>query len=312
VFDIRELPPVSSTFYKFNPDEITVHIGDITSSNDISKAIVSAKPSVIVHSASPIHGLGPALYYKVNVEGTQTLINCAKYLGVKALVYTSSAGVIFNGNDLFNADESVPYPKKALDAYNSTKALGEDMVLKANCKEFKTTCIRPAGIFGPGDRQMIPQLRLAGQRNQYRFQLGDNLNLFDITYVGNVAYAHLLAAKLILEDETSSKVAGETFHVTNDSPIYFWSIGRLVWKCDGYISERPIVIPRSVGVVLGYLSEFACKIIGKEPSLTPFRVRTSCATRYYDITKAKTILGYEPQVGLERGVELTLQSMDEK
>ncbi|CAN6657832.1 sterol-4-alpha-carboxylate 3-dehydrogenase Erg26p, decarboxylating [Trichomonascus vanleenenianus] len=310
VFDIRALPEVSPNFYSFDPSQIKVHIGDLTSEEDVEKVIKAANPDVIVHSASPVHGLKAELYRKVNVDGTKNLVDVARRLGVGAFVYTSSAGVIFNGEDLRNADETMPYPKVPLDAYNETKAQGEMMVQHANSGQFKTVCLRPAGIFGPGDRQMIPALRIMGQRNQHRFQLGDNLNLFDVTYVVNVAHAHVLAAQKLLSDE-AAKVAGEIFLITNDSPIYFWSIGKEVAKYDGLTGSGKYVIPKNLAVVIGFFSEVFCKLIGKEPSLTPYRVKTSCATRYYDITKAKTILGYKPLVGLEEGIKTTLQSMDE-
>lgn len=70
-------------------------------------------------------------------------------MGVRKLVYTSSAGVVFNGQDLINVDERVPYPAKAMDAYNESKAKAEAMVLEANgVKGLLTVALRPAGIFG--------------------------------------------------------------------------------------------------------------------------------------------------------------------
>ncbi|ANB15181.1 sterol-4-alpha-carboxylate 3-dehydrogenase (decarboxylating) [Sugiyamaella lignohabitans] len=311
VFDIRELPKVSPNFYKFNPSQINVHIGDLTSPTDVSEVISRISPEVIVHSASPVHGMGSAIYYKVNVDGTKNLIACAKKLKVPALVYTSSAGVLFNGDDLYNADETHPFPAKSMDAYNLTKQIAEELVLKADSPEFRTTAIRPAGIFGPGDRQMIPALRAMGQKGQHKIQLGNNLNLFDVTYVGNVAYSHVLAAQKILDPKEADKVGGECFLITNDAPIYFWSLGRAVWNYDGLVAERTFVIPRSVGIAIGYVSEFFSSLLGKEPGLTPFRVRTTCAVRYYNITKAKTVLGYAPQTSLEEGINLTCASMDE-
>lgn len=81
-----------------------------------------------------------------------------------------------------------------------------------------------------------------------KYQLGDNENLFDFTYVGNVAHAHLLAARRLLEtydrlaaaspsvDEEGGdgarverRVDGEAFFITNASPIYFWDFARYVW-----------------------------------------------------------------------------------
>lgn len=46
----------------------------------------------------------------------------------------------------------------------------------------------------PGDRQAVPAFAKVFEDGKSHFQIGDNTNLFDWTYVGNVAYAHLLAA----------------------------------------------------------------------------------------------------------------------
>lgn len=84
-----------------------------------------------------------------------------------------------------------------MDGYNETKAVAEKMVLDANNESegFLTIALRPAGIFGPGDRQLVPGLRSVAKLGQSKFQIGDNNNLFDWTYVGNVADAHVLAAQ---------------------------------------------------------------------------------------------------------------------
>ena len=103
----------------------------------------------IIHTASPPHGLDPAIYWKVNVEGTKAVIAAAVAQSVPKLVFTSSAGVIFNGHDIIDVDERLPYPEKHFDAYNESKAKAEELVLEANGKNgLKTVALRPAGIFG--------------------------------------------------------------------------------------------------------------------------------------------------------------------
>jgi nucleoside-diphosphate-sugar epimerase len=83
------------------------------------------------------------------VEGTKAVIAAAVACGVPKLVYTSSAGVTFNGPDIIDGDERLPYPEKAMDAYNESKARAEQIVLEANDKGgLLTVAIRPAGIFG--------------------------------------------------------------------------------------------------------------------------------------------------------------------
>ncbi|PSK38906.1 hypothetical protein C7M61_002211 [Candidozyma pseudohaemuli] len=306
VFDIRPIPDNLSKYFTFDKSKITFHQGDLTSEEDIEKAISSSGCEVIVHSASPMHGLGQEIYQKVNVVGTQALLKVAKRTPVKALIYTSSAGVIFNGQDVYNANELWPYPEVHMDGYNETKAIAETAVMKANDADLVTVCLRPAGIFGPGDRQLVPGLRTAARLGQSKFQLGDNNNLFDWSYAGNVADAHVIAAQKALDPKARELIGGETFFVTNDTPVYFWTLARTVWKADGHIDKYNIVLSRPVAILAGYLSQFFSGLLKKEPGLTAFRARVTCATRYHDITKAKTLLGYEPAVLLEEGIRHTL------
>lgn len=306
VFDIRPIPDSLSKYFTFDRTKVHFHQGDLTSEDDVTRAVSASKCDVIVHSASPIHGMAQDIYHKVNVVGTQTLLTVARRTAVKALVYTSSAGVVFNGQDVYNANESWPYPRVHMDGYNETKATAERAVMQADSSELRTVCLRPAGIFGPGDRQLVPGLRTAARLGQSKFQLGDNNNLFDWTYVGNVADAHVLAAQKILDPVQAERLGGETFFITNDAPTYFWTLARTVWKADGHIDRYNIVLGRRVAIAAGYLSQAVSLLLHKEPGLTAFRAKITCATRYHDISKAKLLLGYTPAVSLEDGIQHTL------
>ena len=117
---------------------------------DVNDELAQSGTTCIIHTASPQHGAkDPSIYFKVNVDGTQAVINAAVAVGVRKLVYTSSAGVVFDGKDVINVDERAPYPEKPFDAYNDSKAQGEALVLEANGKGgLLTVALRPAGIFG--------------------------------------------------------------------------------------------------------------------------------------------------------------------
>ncbi|AET40561.1 sterol-4-alpha-carboxylate 3-dehydrogenase (decarboxylating) Ecym_6178 [Eremothecium cymbalariae DBVPG len=313
VFDVRPLPEKISKQFKFNPQEVTVFQGDLTSSFDVENAIRLSGVKILIHSASPMHGNTQEIYDKVNVEGTRNLLDISKKNGINIFIYTSSAGVIFNGQDIRNADETWPIPDIPMDGYNETKAIAEKMVLDANAPHhrFLTVCLRPAGIFGPGDRQLVPGLRQVAKLGQSKFEIGSNNNLFDWTYAGNVADAHVLSAQKLLDASTAESISGETFFITNDAPSYFWALARAVWKADGHVDKRVIVLNRTVAIIAGYLSEFFSKLTGKPPGLTPFRVKIVCAYRYHNISKAKKLLGYKPRVDIEEGIRRTLAWMDE-
>lgn len=158
--------------------------------------------------------------------------------------------------------------------------------------------------------------------NKTGFQLGDNTNLFDFTYVENVAHGHLLAAAALIKTSTLStppldheKVDGEVFFITNDAPVYFWDFPRMVWKCAGSTkgTEHVWEISKDTGLLLGGAMEWIYWVVGKTPSLTTRQVRYSCMTRYYSIGKAKKRLGYSPVVSMEDGIRRAVRwFVDEK
>ncbi|KAH8820304.1 3-beta hydroxysteroid dehydrogenase/isomerase family-domain-containing protein [Xylogone sp. PMI_703] len=298
-------------------DGVQYYDGDITDISSLLPIFEKAKPDVVIHTASPtLVGGTKQLYRKVNVEGTKCVIEACQKTDVKALVYTSSASVVSdNASDLINADERWPIiaPKNQTEYYSLTKAEAETLVIAANrSPKLLTAAIRPASIFGPGDVQLLPPILNVLKNNQTRYQLGENDNLFDFTYVVNVAHAHCLAARALLHTSTLStapldyeKVDGEVFFITNDSPVYFWDFARMVWKAGG--SDKGIDhvwhLPKDLMLAAGGAAEWVMWLIGRTPKLTRRQVKYSCMTRYYNISKAKTRLGYKPIVPLKEGIE---------
>jgi sterol-4alpha-carboxylate 3-dehydrogenase (decarboxylating) len=181
-----------------------------------------------------------------------------------------------------------------------------------------TAAIRPAGIYGERDTTVSFKMIEHASKSSpvaLRLQLGPNNNLFDFTYVGNVAYSHMLAAERLLATKKRSdtgasppldyeRVDGEVFNITNDSPFYFWDMAHALWALMGKVVEPHQVWEMSEGVltVVGGILEtlFAC--FGKTPRLTRRVVRYSCMTRYYSCEKAKQRLGYVPVVPVDEGM----------
>ena len=211
----------------------------------MNKALLVYRPDAVIHTASPHFNLANEILRRVNVDGTKILLKASQAAGVKAFVYTSSASVILDPRaELVNADETFPLVegKQQPEYYTSTKAWAESAVLAANrtpSNSFLTCALRPAGIFGEGDQQNLPKMVSAYRKGQTKFQVGDNNNLFDFTYVENVAHGHLLAVQALLQTHTLAtapldyeKVDGEAFFITNGQPVYFWDFARAVWHED--------------------------------------------------------------------------------
>ncbi|KAJ5085120.1 hypothetical protein N7532_009891 [Penicillium argentinense] len=319
----------------------TYYDGDITSVESMLEVFRAAKPNLVIHTATPsvLDGNKPLLY-KVNVEGTRTLLEVAggehgDWGGkCKAFVYTSSSSVVHDTqSDLINVDERWPYirGKMQQEYYSETKADAEEIVLKYNRQSptgMVTSAIRPAGIHGEKDTTVTHKILehgAAASNFVLRMQLGENDNLFDFTYVGNVAYAHMLAAARLLAsyDRYESgqggpldheRVDGEAFNITNDQPIYFWDVTRAMWALINRVVEPHEVysLPEGLLGTIGGIAETVLGLLGKTPRLTRRTVRYSCMTRYYNIEKAKFRLAYSPVVPVNEGIARAVGYVVEK
>ena len=92
-------------------DSVEYHSADISIKADVDAVLTRVRPQVIIHTASPTAlSTDAELYYRVNVDGTRNLLECALSIKtVKAFVYTSSATVVHDSiSDLVDADESFP------------------------------------------------------------------------------------------------------------------------------------------------------------------------------------------------------------
>ncbi|XP_028077498.1 3beta-hydroxysteroid-dehydrogenase/decarboxylase-like [Camellia sinensis] len=253
-------------------------------------------------------------HHSVNVKGTKNVIGACVDLKVKRLIYTSSPSVVFDGvHGIINGDESLPYPAKHNDTYSATKAEGEALVIKSNGSNgLLTCCIRPSSIFGPGDKLLVPSLVSAARAGKSKFLSGNGKNMYDFTFVENVAHAHICAERALASEATvAERAAGEAYFVTNMEPIKFWELVSLVLEGLGY--ERPrIKIPVFVIMPIARLVEWTYKLLApygmKVPQFTPSRVRLLSCSRTFNCSKANDRLGYTPIVPFQDGLRRTIES----
>ncbi|XP_048369633.1 LOW QUALITY PROTEIN: sterol-4-alpha-carboxylate 3-dehydrogenase, decarboxylating [Sphaerodactylus townsendi] len=306
VFDIRK---------GFENDQVQFFLGDLCSKEDLLPALQGV--TVVFHCASPAPSSNNReLFYKVNYLGTKAVIEACKEAGVQKLVLTSSASVVFEGTDIKNGTEDLPYAKKPIDYYTETKILQEKEVLSANDPErnFFTAAIRPHGIFGPRDPQLVPILVQAARSGKMKFMIGDGKNLVDFTFVENVVHGHILAAEQLQKD---SPLCGKAFHITNDEPIPFWEfMSRILTGLEPLMAPK-YHIPYWLDIT--WLSVFLIPLIvlDKESPLSAInshfcpphmRVALAGTFHYYSCERAKRDMGYKPLVSLDEAVVKTIQS----
>ena len=307
----------------------TYHEADITDHSALKAVFEKVKPDVVINTASPHFDAKPDILRKVNIEGTKCLLDVARDCpSVKVFVHTSSSSVVHDAlSPLYGVDERWPYiSPNPREYYSETKVRSEQLALQANNsgeQQMLTCAIRPAGIVGEGDQAGFAYsvTKTASQAPgwQLQLQLGENDNLFDNTYVGNVAYGLLCAAQALKETVSRrearstvldfEQVDGEAFNVTNSEPAYFWDLARFLWSRYGrdVDAQKVWTLPEGAAVAAGWGSEIFAALTGRKSRYNRQTARYACMVRYFSCEKLKQRTGYEPIVGLEEALERTVR-----
>ncbi|KAL5338431.1 hypothetical protein BJX70DRAFT_204241 [Aspergillus crustosus] len=285
---------------------------DITNADEVGKALQQTRPDVVIHTAGIVPGLAERFgrrfekqFWRVNVEGTRNMLEAAKESGASAFVYTSTCSVVTDdtGMPWPNIDERWPTPLTSL-IYGESKAAAEALVLQSSSDSMPTCALRPSVICGPGDSQLVPAIHACIAKGETPFVIGTGLNLWDVTYVTNVADAHVLAAENLMSSRTA---AGEAFFIQNNEPITFRDFCLATWAHFGHTPPFELHIPERLAYVAGLISEALTWVFGRTPTLSRGSVKDACAVRYANGEKARQILGYIARVGIEDGIRMSCE-----
>ena len=269
--------------------------GDLARAADVQRAVQGV--SIVFHVAARAGVWGKRqLYYVPNVIGTQHVVEACLQHKVKYLIYTGSPSVTFTGQAQEGVNEDVPYTQKFFCAYQETKTIAEQYVLQNRHPDLYTLALRPHLIWGVGDPHFLP--RLLARAHRLRF-IGDGTNRIDTTYLSDAAAAHVCAAQALCHNHALS---GRSYFISSGEPQCVSTfLNALLTACgQPAISKK---IPRQVGLYLGRLGESIFRMLGsqREPPLTYFVAAQLAQAHWYDISKARQELGYQPQVSLAQG-----------
>ena len=294
---------------------ISVEHADITDPTSVRTVFEKHKPDVVFHCAALSHmsatfaGLIHTRMERVNVHGTQCIVNECIHAGVRVLIYTGSlTQVLPTGihNQQLQIDEQYVPPNNMLlaETYGQTKKKGERLVLDA--KDQLLTCsIRCPPMYGEHDKKFIPRVVSAAERFWGIYpSSGNSQRTMAAMYVGNAAWAHVCAAKRLLDksNEVRRSVNGEVFFVGDDTPQE-WAIDfykRFLKPLHYQFSPRvPVIIPTIffyiyVAIILFFWVFFDMEIPNPISNYR-WQINVLSVSHKVMFTKAKRLLNYEPQ-----------------
>ena len=283
---------------------VEVVCGDLTDATAVSAACEGVGAVFHVAARAGVWGSWES-FYGPNVIGTRNVLSACRKWQVKRLVYTSTPSVVFNGDSIRGGDESLPYGKNWLCHYAETKALAEQEALAANSEKLQVVALRPHLIFGPGDPHLLPRVVESVKAGRLRI-VGDGSAKVDVSYVGNVADAHLDAFDAL----ERGKGAGQAYFISQGEPVDLWPWLNSILEGLG---QPPLTqkIPLPLAYGIGALCEGAWNVLRRrtDPPITRFVAVELAKDHYFDIRKAQHVLGYQPRVPMNEALKLTIQDL---
>ena len=249
---------------------------------------------VIFHCAALSSPWGRrAAFQAVNVDGTQALVDAAQLAGAARFVHVSSPSIYFTYQDAFDIPETAPLPRRFVNAYASSKAEAERVVMRAAEQGLSSVILRPRGIFGEFDTALAPRLMRFAASGRVPLLRGGRA-LVDVTYAGNVADAMMLAAR--------PHAATGTFNISNGEPL---TVHDLLTRTFGALNRevRFAHVPYRLLDLAAAASEQGARLLGgREPRLLRYTLGVMAYSQTLDITAARNHLGYEPRVSIDEGL----------
>ncbi|WP_217184065.1 NAD(P)-dependent oxidoreductase [Streptomyces sp. AC495_CC817] len=237
-------------------------------------------------------------FQETNVDGTAQVAAFARRNGVRRVVHVSSPSIYSAARDRVGIREDEVDEGNRLNGYIRSKILAEQLLQRAlNEGDLgELVIVRPRGLIGIGDPSLLPRLLDVHRRiGVPLFDGGENV--IDVTAVENVASALRLAL-------TRGDAAGGAYNVTNDDPRAFRDL--LTTLLD-LLGETPRLRPlkrRPAWIAASVLEAVFSVLPGRpEPPLTRYTLSTIAYSQTLDISRARTELGYRPEVSLDDALE---------
>ena len=270
---------------------VAFHRGDLTDATALTAAVQGC--DYVFHVAAKAGGWGAwDDYVRSNISGTETVVQACREHGVKALVYTSTPSVVFNGESFRGADASLPYGTEFLCAYAETKATAERRALEAASDTLKVCALRPHLIWGPGDHHLFPRILDRARAGKLRI-VGDGTNRVDVTHVDTAADAQLSALDALL----AGRANGKAYFLSQGEPVNLWEfINRLVVGAGLPPITKKIPLRRAYAI--GAIMEALWTILPLkgEPPMTRFVAVELAKDHWFNVSSAQRDLGLKPAV----------------
>ncbi|NHV98938.1 MAG: NAD-dependent epimerase/dehydratase family protein [Thaumarchaeota archaeon] len=214
----------------------------------------------------------PVLYLDNNALGTALVAEASLKTGVKLLIYLSSAAV-YGDPVRLPIDEN--HPTNPLSPYGLSKLMGEDVVRFFSRLGLNYIVLRLFNVYGPGQNAayagVITRFMERVRKGLPPVVYGDGEQTRDFIHVEDVSQAVELAV--------SAQCLNQVFNIGAGKPVRIRDLAILVMRLHGVYGE-PVYAEKRPGDI---------------------------KHSYADVSKAMSLLGFKPRIGLDEGLKKLMQ-----
>ncbi len=292
---VRALARRGSDLRNLDGLDIELAYGDLLDDDQESfrKALKGCQRLYHVAAVYSLWAPDPRILYRVNVDGTRTLLAAALEEGVDRVVYTSTVGALGYRADGEPADEQTPVSiDQMIGHYKRSKFLAEAEARGAASRGLPVIVVNPSTPVGPRDIKPTPtgQVIVDYLNRRMPAYIDTGLNLIAVE---DVARGHLLAAE-------RGRI-GERY-ILGHKNLTLRQIFEILERITGILSPR-IRLPHRLVLPLAYVDQWLSNRIRKKPPRIPLEgVRMARRRMFFDSSKAVRELGL-PQSPIEQALE---------
>ncbi|MDJ0732992.1 MAG: NAD-dependent epimerase/dehydratase family protein [Nostocaceae cyanobacterium] len=269
--------------------------GDITDRNALGKAMEGV--DTVFHTAAYVEiGLvNSQEMERVNVQGTEAVLEVAKETSISKMVYCSTIGVYGDTQGKVVNETFQRTQKDFSSAYDRTKYKAQELVNQAVAGGLPVVSVMPSGIFGADDPHFGPAIQLFLRGGMKLWVGGDRIT--GIVHVDDLVDAMILAAQKAKPGEHYIISAGE---------VPSREMFAILSQETGI--PVPVEVPEPLVRVGGNILDVMGRVLNWNPPISRERVHyiyDRCVR--IDASKARQELGWQP-----RSVSQTLKEIVEK
>ena len=266
------------------PGSVEISYGDVTNKKTLASFFYGdLSNACVIHCAGiiSIETKRNKLMEKVNVLGTQNIVDLCLAKQVKRLVYVSSVHAIKENNHQIIKDVKYFSSKNVRGQYAKSKAMASAIVLEACKKGLDASIVLPSGIIGPEDPTMgnVTSIITRFCNNQLKIACQGGYDFVDVRDV----------ADGIIKCARSGK-KGECYILSND---YYKIEDILNYLVELGYAKKPRYLPLWFLKIISPFTELRTLLRKQKPFLTPYSVDVLNTKTKFSHDKATKDLKYQ-------------------